>query len=55
MKLAVIIASVSVSAMAMPAGTGPGDFKCPSGLYSQKQCCSTQVLGLLALDCESRS
>ncbi|OAA82275.1 Trihydrophobin [Akanthomyces lecanii RCEF 1005] len=32
-----------------------GEFHCPTGLYSNAQCCSTDVLGVLGLDCSSPS
>ncbi|KAJ4163647.1 hypothetical protein LMH87_005361 [Akanthomyces muscarius] len=32
-----------------------GEFHCPAGLYSNAQCCSTDVLGVLGLDCSSPS
>lgn len=28
---------------------------CPTGLYSQAQCCSTDVLGLVDIDCKNPS
>lgn len=33
---------------------GGHQFKCPSGLYSNPQCCALGILGLADLDCESR-
>ncbi|KAM3528963.1 hypothetical protein NHJ13051_002109 [Beauveria bassiana] len=32
-----------------------GEFHCPAGLYSNPQCCSADVLGVLGLDCDSPS
>lgn len=38
-----------------PGGNNPaGNNPCPSGLYSNPQCCSVDVLGVLGLDCKSR-
>lgn len=40
-----------------PTSTGypvPGEYHCPAGLYSNLQCCATDVLGLLDLDCSTR-
>ncbi|TQV96986.1 Hydrophobin 2 [Cordyceps javanica] len=28
-----------------------GEFRCPAGLYSNAQCCSTDLLGLVDIDC----
>ncbi|KAL7928889.1 hypothetical protein V8C35DRAFT_284880 [Trichoderma chlorosporum] len=35
-------------------GDDSGFSPCPSGLYSNPQCCSTDVLGILGLDCSTR-
>ncbi|KAJ6782984.1 hypothetical protein PWT90_10380 [Aphanocladium album] len=32
-----------------------GEFRCPAGLYSNLECCSADVLGVLDLDCKSPS
>jgi hypothetical protein len=47
-----------------PGGNNPGSkpgnngnngnyMACPTGLYSNPQCCSTGILGVAALDCEN--
>lgn len=37
-------------------GGGGGAYQpCPAGLYGNPQCCSADVLGLVALDCEART
>ncbi|OWT43591.1 fungal hydrophobin domain-containing protein [Pochonia chlamydosporia 170] len=39
-----------------PGGNNPGSYNpCPSGLYANPQCCSTDVLGVAGLDCKSPS
>ena len=48
-----VLASVAI-ALAMPGGSGGGSYACPAGLYSNAQCCATNVLGVAALDCAGR-
>ncbi|PNP46044.1 hypothetical protein TGAMA5MH_02079 [Trichoderma gamsii] len=33
-------------------GNGTGQFECPTGLYTNPQCCAADVLGLADLDCD---
>jgi hypothetical protein len=55
--IASVLASVAV-ALALPGGGGNGGngggSLCPNGLYSNPQCCATNVLGVAALDCSTR-
>ncbi|KAM0515544.1 hypothetical protein ACHAPE_006071 [Trichoderma viride] len=48
------VATPPVNAVIPPisGGNGSGEFECPSGLYSNPQCCSTDVLGVADLDCQ---
>ena len=35
-------------------GGDKGEYKCPAGLYSNAQCCATDILGVADLNCGSR-
>ncbi|KAM0254924.1 hypothetical protein ACHAQJ_006297 [Trichoderma viride] len=52
MKFFAIAALFAAAAVAQPleARTGSGSI-CPPGLFSNPQCCATQVLGIIGLDC----
>ncbi|KAM3526027.1 hypothetical protein MY4038_007016 [Beauveria bassiana] len=51
----VVFASLIASALAVPTELAPrtGSSFCPLGLYSVPQCCATDVLGLVRLDCKA--
>ncbi|KAK1252467.1 hypothetical protein MKX08_003654 [Trichoderma sp. CBMAI-0020] len=53
MKFFAAIALFATAAIAGPVEvrTGGGNI-CPDGLFSNPQCCATQVLGLIGLDCQ---
>lgn len=55
MKFFTIAALFAATAIAGPleVRTGSGSI-CPTGLYSNPQCCSAQVLGIIGLDCQVR-
>lgn len=39
-----------------PGGNNPGNYKpCPSGLYSNPQCCALDILGVASVDCKNPS
>ncbi|KAM3541966.1 hypothetical protein ARSEF1564_005135 [Beauveria bassiana] len=50
----VVFASLIASALAVPTELAPrtGSYFCPLGLYSVPQCCATDVLGIIGLDCQ---
>lgn len=54
----VLVSILATAVIAIPTGnTGGGSapyVACPSGLYSNLQCCATDVLGVANLDCASR-
>ncbi|KAK6540678.1 beta ketoadipyl CoA thiolase, th1 [Orbilia ellipsospora] len=55
---AILAAALSTRVSAIPRPlpqNTPGVFKCPAGLYSNPQCCSTDVLGIAGLDCKNPS
>ncbi|PHH67928.1 hypothetical protein CDD82_988 [Ophiocordyceps australis] len=53
MKAFAVVAFLA-GALAMPSQSGNyGGSKCNPGLYSNPQCCATDVLGLLDLDCQT--
>ncbi|PQE06412.1 fungal hydrophobin protein [Rutstroemia sp. NJR-2017a WRK4] len=57
------LATFLSAAIAMPTATNGGgggggsapapSYKCPVGLFSVAQCCATDVLGVLDLDCQT--
>lgn len=55
MKFFTAAALFATAAIAGPVEvrTGNGSI-CPTGLYSNPQCCSAQVLGIIGLDCTVR-
>ncbi|KAK6527259.1 beta ketoadipyl CoA thiolase, th1 [Arthrobotrys megalospora] len=59
MKFLALAPLLFVTGLASPVpqgGNNPGGYKaCPSGLYSNAQCCATDVLGVVGLDCENPS
>ncbi|KID80707.1 Hydrophobin 2, partial [Metarhizium brunneum ARSEF 3297] len=54
MKFLAVAALLAGAAIAAPTFNTGGGSVCPSGLYSNPQCCSTVVLGIVGLDCQSR-
>lgn len=60
MRLVIVCVSFIVSALAVPNDGGRiisrqgENVPCPSGLYAYPQCCATDVLGAVALDCHPR-
>ncbi|EFZ04108.1 hydrophobin 2 [Metarhizium robertsii] len=55
MKLLAVAALLAGAAIAAPTSNTGGGSVCPSGLYSNPQCCSTVIIGVIALDCKSPS
>ncbi|KAI1111878.1 hydrophobin-like protein [Nemania sp. NC0429] len=53
-SLIAIIGFIASAVSAMPT-TDPLYVACPPGLYSNPQCCATDVLGVADLDCHSPS
>lgn len=54
MKFLAVAALLAGAAIAAPTSNTGGAPLCPLGLFSNPQCCSTDVLGLAGLDCKSR-
>lgn len=48
-----IIGFIAAAVSAMPTNDPPY-IACPPGLYSNTQCCATDVLGIADLNCASR-
>ncbi|KAG8407040.1 hypothetical protein J3459_016459 [Metarhizium acridum] len=53
MQFLAVAALLAGAAIAVPTSNTGGSPICPSGLYSNPQCCSTLVLGVIGLDCAS--
>ncbi|KAK9436878.1 Hydrophobin 2 [Metarhizium brunneum] len=54
MKLLAVAALLAGAAIAAPT-SNTGGSACPAGLYSNPQCCSADVLGVIGIDCKSPS
>ncbi|KAH0497304.1 hypothetical protein TgHK011_004619 [Trichoderma gracile] len=52
MKFFAIAALFAAAAVAQPIEDRSNAAVCPGGLFSNPQCCATQVLGLIGLDCK---
>ena len=50
----IVLAALFASAMAVPAELNARTSVCEGGLYTNPQCCSTDVLGVADLDCKVR-
>ncbi|KIE00975.1 Hydrophobin 2, partial [Metarhizium majus ARSEF 297] len=53
MKFLAVAALLAGAAIAAPTSNTGGGSACPSGGYSNPQCCATFLLGLIGLDCKS--
>ncbi|KAI0019885.1 hydrophobin-like protein [Xylariomycetidae sp. FL0641] len=54
--LITLVGFLAAAAVAHPTNTPVGDYDaCPDGLYSNPQCCATDVLGVADLNCDSPS
>ncbi|KFG78354.1 hydrophobin [Metarhizium anisopliae] len=53
MKFLAVAALLAGAAIAAPTSNTGGGLVCPSGLYSNPQCCSADILGVIGLDCKS--
>ncbi|KAF1834406.1 hypothetical protein BDW02DRAFT_471361, partial [Decorospora gaudefroyi] len=51
MRYSILAFAVGAAAVPFFATTTDADL-CPDGLYSNPQCCATDVLGVVGLDCE---
>ncbi|KAL6882389.1 hydrophobin [Trichoderma longibrachiatum] len=52
MKFFAIAALFAAAAVAQPLEDRSGGTACPPGLFSNPQCCATQLLGIIGLDCK---
>ncbi|TFB03628.1 Hydrophobin-1 [Trichoderma ghanense] len=53
MKFFAIAALFAAAALAQPLeDRSGGSGACPTGLFSNPQCCATQLLGIIGLDCK---
>ncbi|OAA52772.1 Hydrophobin 2 [Beauveria brongniartii RCEF 3172] len=52
----IVFVSLIANALAVPAELAPRSYvACPPGLYSILQCCATDALGIVILDCKNPS
>ncbi|KAH0600502.1 hypothetical protein MHUMG1_01499 [Metarhizium humberi] len=55
MKFLAVAALLEGAAIAAPTYNTGGGSVCAAGLYSNAQCCSADLLGVIGLDCKSPS